>query len=80
MLDQNIIKTFNEKQLPRHKTNFDHLEERLSQKGLDLETVVDQLGAFRSPFPVGHWELEGLVLVDFPMVANPLVWRKKSKM
>ena len=79
MLDQNIIKTFNEKQLPRHKTNFDHLEERLSQKGLDLETVVDQLGALQIAIPSWALGTGGTRFGRFPRGGEPSTLEEKIK-
>ena len=79
MLDQNIIKTFNEKQLPRHKTNFDHLEERLSQKGLDLETVVDQIGALQIAIPSWALGTGGTRFGRFPRGGEPSTLEEKIK-
>ncbi len=79
MLDQNIIKTFNEKQLPRHKTNFDHLEERLSQKGLDLETVVDQLAALQIAIPSWALGTGGTRFGRFPRGGEPSTLEEKIK-
>ena len=53
MLDKKKLKTFNEEQLPRHKSNFDHLGERLTQNGLDIEAVVNQIG--HSQLGIGNW-------------------------
>ena len=55
MLDQKKLKTFNEEQLPRHISNFDHLGERLTQNGLDIEAVINQIGALQIAIP--SWEL-----------------------
>ena len=79
MLDQNIIKTFNEKQLPRHKTNFDHLEERLTQKGLDLETVVDQIGALQIAIPSWALGTGGTRFGRFPRGGEPSTLEEKIK-
>ena len=79
MLDQNIIKTFNEKQLPRHKTNFEHLEERLTQKGLDLETVVDQIGALQIAIPSWALGTGGTRFGRFPRGGEPSTLEEKIK-
>ena len=79
MLDQNIIKTFNEKQLPRHKTNFDHLEERLTQKGMDLETVVDQIGALQIAIPSWALGTGGTRFGRFPRGGEPSTLEEKIK-
>ena len=79
MLDQNIIKTFNEKQLPRHKTNFDHLEERLTQKGLDLETGVDQLCALQIAIPSWALGTGGTRFGRFPRGGEPSTLEEKIK-
>lgn len=79
MLDQNIIKNFNEKQLPRHKTNFDHLEERLTQKGLDLETVVDQIGALQIAIPSWALGTGGTRFGRFPRGGEPSTLEEKIK-
>ncbi len=77
MLDQKKLKTFNEQQLPRHKSNFDHLGERLTQKGLDLEAVVNQIGAFQIAIPSWALGTGGTRFGRFPQGGEPSTLEEK---
>ena len=79
MLDQKKLKTFNEEQLPGHKTNFDHLGERLTQKGLDLEAMVDQIGAFQIAIPSWALGTGGTRFGRFPQGGEPSTLEEKIK-
>ncbi|MGA0373904.1 MAG: TIM barrel protein [Flavobacteriaceae bacterium] len=79
MLDQKKLKTFNEEQLPRHKTNFDHLGESLTQKGLDIEAVVDQIGAFQIAIPSWALGTGGTRFGRFPKGGEPSTLEEKIK-
>ena len=79
MLDKEKIKTFNEEQLPRHKINFDHLGERLTQKGVDLEAVVDQIGAFQIAIPSWALGTGGTRFGRFHQGGEPATLEEKIK-
>ena len=44
MFDPNKLKAFNEQQLSEHENNWDYLGKRLTQKGFDLDALVDEEG------------------------------------
>ena len=47
MFDPNKLKAFNEQQLSEHENNWDYLGKRLTQKGFDLDALVDEIGVFQ---------------------------------
>lgn len=55
MFDPNKLKAFNEQQLSEHENNWDYLGKRLTQKGFDLDALVDDIGAFQIAIP--SWAL-----------------------
>ena len=71
MLDLNKLKIFNEGQLSEHLKNFDHLGEKLTQKELDLDAVVDQIGAFQIAIPSWALGTGGTRFGRFPLGGEP---------
>lgn len=71
MLDLNKLKSFNEVQLSEHLKNFDHLGEKLTQKKLDLDAVVDQIGAFQIAIPSWALGTGGTRFGRFPQGGEP---------
>ena len=79
MLDKKKLKTFNEEQLPRHKSNFAHLGERLTQNGLDIEAVVNQISALQIAIPSWALGTGGTRFGRFPHGGEPSSLEEKIK-
>jgi len=79
MVDQKKIKIFNEERLPNHKSNFDHLAEKLINKGFDIDAVIGKIGGFQIAIPSWALGTGGTRFGRFPLGGEPSSLEDKIK-
>jgi len=79
MFDPNKLKAFNEQQLSEHENNWDYLGKRLTQKGFDLDALVDEVGAFQIAIPSWALGTGGTRFGRFPNGGEPASLEDKIK-
>ncbi len=79
MFDPNKLKSLNEVLLSDHQRDWDFLCEKLIQKGLDTDTLLDQIGAFQIAIPSWALGTGGTRFGRFPQGGEPSTLEDKIK-
>ena len=79
MLDTNELKSFNDEHSKEHQRNWDHLGERLLNRGHDTEGLIEQICAFQVAIPSWALGTGGTRFGRFPSGGEPSNLRDKIK-
>lgn len=79
MLDANELKSFNDEHSKEHQRNWDHLGERLLNRGHDTEGLIEQICAFQVAIPSWALGTGGTRFGRFPSGGEPSNLRDKIK-
>ena len=79
MFDQKKLKSLNEVMLLEHQRDWDFLVKKLIQKGLDTDTLLDQIGAFQIAIPSWALGTGGTRFGRFPQGGEPSTLEDKIK-
>ncbi len=79
MFDPKKISAFNEQLLSEHQKDWYFLGEKLTQKGIDLDPIIDQIGAFQIAIPSWALGSGGTRFGRFPLGGEPSSLEEKIK-
>tara|TARA_B100001173_G_C16026991_1_gene564538 strand:+ start:1641 stop:2915 length:1275 start_codon:yes stop_codon:yes gene_type:complete len=79
MFDRKKLKSLNEVMLLEHQRDWDFLVKKLIQKGLDTDTLLDQIGAFQIAIPSWALGTGGTRFGRFPQGGEPSTLEDKIK-